>query len=86
MGTEALNNLYIGYVGNLKNQKSNNCCVLTKFGFTKLVRVKGQETSWCKERSYIVIEQKKWAQRPSIIYISARSGISKIKNPTIAVF
>jgi hypothetical protein len=59
---------------------------LTKFGFTKLVRVKGQETSWCKERLDIVIEQNKWAQRPSIIYIWARSGISKIKNSSIASF
>jgi hypothetical protein len=77
MGTEALKNLYIGNVGNLKNQKFNNGFVLTKFGATKYIRVKGQETSWCRERSYIVIEQKKWAQRPSIIYILARSGISK---------
>jgi hypothetical protein len=35
MGTEALNNLSIGYVGNLKNQKFNNGFVLTKFGATK---------------------------------------------------
>jgi len=36
MGTEALNNLYIGNVGNLKNQKFNNSFLfLTKFGATK---------------------------------------------------
>jgi hypothetical protein len=69
MGTEALNNIYIGNVGNLKNQKFNNGFVLTKFGATKYVGVKDLETSWCKEMSYIVIEQNKWAQRPSINYI-----------------
>jgi len=69
MGTEALNNLYIGNVGNLKNQKFNNGFVLTNFGATKKVRVKGLETPLFKERSYIVIEQKKWSQRPSITYI-----------------
>jgi hypothetical protein len=35
MGTEALNNFYIGNVGNLKNQKFNNGFVLMKFGATK---------------------------------------------------
>jgi hypothetical protein len=39
--------------------------------------VKGQVTSWCKERLDIVIKKNNWAQRPSIIYISARSGNSK---------
>jgi len=86
MGTEAINHIYIGSIVNLKNQKFINCLSLTKFGFTKLVRVKGQETSWCKERLDKVIEQKKWVQRPSIIYISATSRISKIKNSTMALF
>jgi len=70
----------------LNKIKFSSLFIFDEFGSTKWVRVKGQVTSWCKERLDIVIEQNKWAQGPSIIYISARSGISKINNSSIALF